>query len=69
MAESLPSPTAQLRWVHAQIAQREYWLREGLRGGHSDETLARCRTDLVMLQAIADTLEGWQLSLFPSARP
>jgi hypothetical protein len=47
----------ELAWLKEQAEWRQKWCKEGIRGGHSTESCARWREDLIMLAAIMERLE------------
>lgn len=64
---SSPTLKQQCRWLQEQVAMRQHWLAEGLRGGHSYESLLRYKADLSILTALLDTLHTvaqGQMALF-----
>jgi hypothetical protein len=56
MNTEIPLKT-QVRWLAQQRKAREGFLAEGVRGGHSTETLARYQNDITILDILLLTLE------------
>jgi hypothetical protein len=52
----------ELSWLKEQATWRQKWCEEGIRGGHSTESCARWRQDLIIITAIIERLEDpWPL--------